>query len=200
MKKVLISVGIAAAALGVGSLSFAGVVVNGVNDSSSVVSDASYLIKLLLKNNNQANIQNHVSSSANSGSNVFTSADDADGITLNTGGASAGTLVDNTANSTMLETAYDAGGPDDNISNVSDSSTVTTLVDDTFDKDAENNNTVDVLNDIGAVSDTGTNMVSSGDSLKNVLATTGQSDSATGVSNAFNFIVQKVTRLLKFKP
>lgn len=200
MKKLFISLGIAATFVAVGGLAFAGVVVDGVNDRSTVSSDATYLIKLLLKNNNNANIENHVGSSGNSGGNTFSSVDDSEGLSLETGGASSVTLVDNTANSTMLETAYDAGGPNNNISHVNDGSAVTTTVVDTLDKDAVNNNDVAVLNDVGAVSDSGSNAWVAGDSLKNVTAVTGTSDAATGVSNAFNFIVQKVIRLLKFKP
>lgn len=200
MKKILAGLGIIGAALGAaGSLAFAGVIVSGVSDSSTVTSDATYLIKLLLKNNNNANLENHVVSSGNSGGNTFTMADDGESISLTTGGASAATLVDNTANSTMLETAYESGGPDDNISDVSDSSSVTTTIDDTLDKEAENNNTVDVLNDVGAMSDSGSNAWVAGDSLRTVTAVTGTSDAATGVSNAFNFIVQKVFRFIEFK-
>lgn len=198
MKKLIAAAGILTLAL-VFSPAL-GATIDGVSDDSTATSLAKYLIHVVMKNNNNAVINNHVTSSANSGGNTITSADDQSGTQLATGSASSATLVSNTANSNLVSEQYEASdGADNEIKNVSDSSAATTISDDTLDNEIENNNDVTVDNQVEAVSDTGNNLISSGDSLQDAHGTTGASDSGTGVLNNFNTNVKEIIRTIRLR-
>lgn len=193
MKRFIAILGIATLAL-VTSNGLAATV-SGISDDSTGSITASWLIKILMTNTNNAVITNNVTSSANSGGNVFTSADDQEGTVLNTGDANSVTLVENTANNNFVEEEYEsADGTDNTVEDVSDASTGTITQSDELDNNIENNNDVVVDNNVDAVADTGSNFVTSGDSLRGTTATTGIAGAATGVSNLFNVNVKEIRR------
>ncbi len=199
MKKLIAGLGMAALVLVYTSAPAA--TIDGVSDSSSATSSASWLIKVLLKNFNNADINNDVSASASSGGNSFTSADDQSNTSVTTGDANSATLVENTANTNMVSEEYDSSnGVDNAISNVSDSSTAETLSDDTLDNDIENFNEVAVDNFVDADSETGANAVVSGDSLNGASASTGNSGAVTGVITSVNLNIKDILRHLRFGP
>ena len=133
MKKIVIGATVAALAVGL-SFSASAAVIDGVTDSSVASSLATWLIKVVMRNTNGAYIENNVTSSGNSGGNMFTSADDQSGTMLVTGNASAATLVDNNANNNVISEEYESSnGADNTISNVEDDSSGSTASDDTLD-------------------------------------------------------------------
>lgn len=174
------------------------VVVDGVSDSSTVESFASWLISLFVTNNNNAILTNNVTSSGNSGGNNFVSSDDQQNTQLTTGDSRSATLVENSANNNFVSQEYESSeGADHTITEVSDSSVASVSQDDTLTNNVTNNNDVRTTNNVDASADTGNNLVSSGDSLKDSSAATGIADAVTGVSNLFNFNLNNIIRRIR---
>lgn len=193
MKKILAAAGITAMALSVSVVSAA--TVKNVSDDSTATSAANYLIKVLMKNNNSATINNNVSATGNSGGNTFASADDQSGTEIHTGNSTSGVLVENSANNNMIEAEYTSyDGTTDLIDGVNDSSTASTTLTDTLDNDMENSNNVTVDNVVFSNADTGNNTVTSGDSLEDTKGFTGIAQALTGVASDFNFNFKKIKR------
>ncbi|MBI2607555.1 MAG: hypothetical protein HYW51_01895 [Candidatus Doudnabacteria bacterium] len=195
MKRFIAGAGIVALALV--STGAMGATISGVSDSSTATSIASWLISVMMTNNNNAVITNNVTSTANSGGNTFVSADDQEGTELVTGDANAVTLVENAANNNFVEENYESvDGADNTIEDITDSSTATAASSDTLENEILNNNDVEVENNVDAMADTGSNSVTSGDSLKGTRATTGIAGAATGVSNLFNVNIKEIQRTI----
>lgn len=197
LKTTIITTLVALALFSVSAPAMAATIGN-VSDSSIASSFTNWLISLFMTNNNNAEITNNVTSSANSGGNTFTSADDQANTEVFTGDASSATLVENSANNNMVGEEYEAAdGSTDTITDVSDESIASASLNDTLDNQIENNNNVVVENNVDATADTGNNSVTSGDSLNDSKASTGIAGSVSGVSNLFNFNLNNIIRRLR---
>lgn len=199
MKKLLTGAALIALTLGMTGAASAFFKADGIRDSSSAVSTLSQSIKAKVTNTNTFGATNVVTSSSNAGRNVVSSADDMSDVEVGAGGASSATLADNSANSASDEFDVETGGPDDTHMNVEDDSSSTSVSTDELDKKIDSVNTTGVDNGVDATSNTGENVASSGDSATGVKITSGLSDSAAGLTQAFNLISEKVKRVVKFK-
>lgn len=196
MKKFIVGVTIASFAFFLALPADAAVSITKINDSSTVTSLATWLIDVLMNNsNNTLNVDNKVTSSANSGGNSHTSVDDHSGSTITTGDADSTSGVQNDGNQNALAEEYEgSAGPDVTVDDVNDDSTVSATTDDTLENDMLNENDVEVDNTVDAVGDSGTNTVTSGDSLATSGTTTGLSSAASGVLNGLNINIKSIIR------
>lgn len=170
-------------------------IVTDISDSSTGLSVAGWLIKVVMKNLNNAGIGNVVVTTSSSGSNSFTSADDQSGTSIDTGAANLTSTTGNVANNNVLGEEYESSnGATNTIDNVSDDSDGTATSDDELNNDMDNNNHVDVGNTVDATSDSGSNAVVSGDSLTGSSAKTGATSAITSLTNSFNFNLKSVVR------
>ncbi|MDP4000621.1 MAG: hypothetical protein Q8P83_00015 [bacterium] len=202
MKKLIAGIGLMAMLLVVGASAQAGLI-DQISDSSTGTISVTKLIKALIRNNNNsANINNtSVKSTANSGTNTVSSTDDQSGTQVNTGATDSVSGVDNAANTNAVAEDYETGCDcEDSVTNVSDDSHGTATSTDTLDNDIVNNNEVTVNNTVDSEGDSGTNSVSSGDSLTNTTVGTGASQSATGVLNTFNTNLKDIMRRVRVLP
>lgn len=161
--------------------------VDNVENESSVLVRGIWFFRLLLQNDNTAQIGNNITTSARSGENVVDSLDDQSDTTLMTGGTFSGSAVENTANTN--ETVVDVESTpstDDSVDTVTDESSVELTTEDSIDNQAQTANEVVVENNVDTTSDTGLNRVTSGDDLDRTTLWTGIANSATAVSNWFN--------------
>jgi hypothetical protein len=197
MKKIIAGITIALMAFVTTGVASAASISN-VNDSSlaSIVND--WMASLTLANINHACISNEVSSTANSGGNTATSVDDQTNTTINTGGANSASMVDNAANQNQnTESVESSNSSGDTITNVGDDSTATTTTSDTVTSTETETNAVGVRNDVAADSQTGNNIVTSGDSLTGTSLSSGLAQAMTGVANSFNINIRSITRTLR---
>lgn len=202
MKKIIAGLGIFSLAFVLTGVADAAMIKN-IKDSSSSTVTLSHLIKvLMLNNNNTADITNaSVTSTANSGANSFTSADDQSGSTLMTGATEAATLADNGANTNILAEEVESAVDDPHVvDGVDDSSSGDIDQSDEINNDMTNNNDVDVDNDVDADADSGTNAATSGDSLTATSFTTGKSVAATGTATLVNSNLKDIIRKAVFRP
>ncbi len=201
MRKLIAGVGIAALALVFSGAAYAASV-SDIFDDSIGTSFATWLIKVNMINHNGAGILNSsINASASSGGNSVSSADDQSATSITTGDTDSASLAQNEANTNVLEEEYDSADAVDNqVSEVSDSSTGEALSDDTLQNDMNNENGVEVDNDVDATSEAGANSVASGDSLTGASIGSGGAVAASGALSFFNTNFKSVLRHLVFGP
>ncbi|MCL5667123.1 MAG: hypothetical protein M1383_05135 [Patescibacteria group bacterium] len=197
MRKFIAGLAIVAVALGMGGTASAASISNVSDDSLAAIVN-NWLASLSLSTTNTATIGNTVTSTANSGGNTVISSDDQTNTVINTGEADSASVVDNAANQNeVTEYIQSSAASADNATNIGDESSATITTTDTVTSTETDANTVGNVNAVAAVSQTGGNAVSSGDSLDCTGLTTGLSQAVTGVTNSFNITVKKIVRKLR---
>jgi len=196
MKKLFASFAIVA--LGVFLASPAGAFttyVGNINDDSSVTTKATWSLVLRVENHNSAVVTNHVSSSANSGYNAIISADDMENVSIVTGDTDAASLADTTANTNSIEEDLNGSSDGDTtVENIDDSSDVEVEISDENEEDVYNNNSADVFDEVAADSDTGGNVLESGDSVTNGHVIAGKAITASGAIKLLNSNIKAIIR------
>lgn len=210
MKKLIAGIGLMSMMLMVAGSADAARI-SGIKDSSTGTSLATWSILATIRNTNNTGITNVVASSGNSGGNVATSADDQSDTQITTGAAQSttgvegvapalvgGTTPGNVANTNVVSESLETpDGADNNVELVDDSSAGSATSTDLVNNDIVNLNTITVGNTVDSDGNSGTNVVSSADSLSGTRVTSGASNSGTFLSQDFNLNIKEVIRTVK---
>ncbi|PIR97236.1 MAG: hypothetical protein COT91_02580 [Candidatus Doudnabacteria bacterium CG10_big_fil_rev_8_21_14_0_10_41_10] len=169
--------------------------VGNVNDSSSVTANATWSLMVKVTNNNNALVYNNVNSNASSGANTVKSADDMSNVAITTGDTDSASLADSTVNTNSLEEDLNGGEEGTTtVDGVTDDSTVEVGLTDSNEEDVYNENFVDIVDEVNAVSDAGGNTLDSGDSLTGGTIAAGRAMSAAGTIKLLNSNIKAIFR------
>ena len=193
MKKLLAGIGLTTLVLA-GSLPIASANVKNVTDESDVSITSTNRLDLMLRKSNTAVITNNITAVATSGGNVIESEDDMEGVTLTTGNADTAIEVSNMANNSETTIEIESAMPTGSVENVDDESTVVIDHNNRETIDVEEENDARVTNNVPAVSDTGSNVITSPEDMENVTVRTGTATATTMVENIFNFSKTEIIR------
>lgn len=199
MRKLIAGVGMAALTLVATGFASAATIDN-VNGGSTADIFSKWSLRLFLHNDNVAYIGNAATAGANSGENTVTSANDQYGTSVTTGNATAASVVDNVANTNEDVIGIESsGGGDDCITTVSGGSTADIDTLDYVKVYVHHDNAIENLNEVAALTNTGSNEVVSGDTLNTTTVHTGSNDASTGIVNSFNINFKELVRTIRFR-